>query len=237
MKYLAVLLLALCFGAHAEDSIKARNAAIAASLSRLGPEFEKIDEISKSPIPGMYEVRSGANLVYTNATGKIILQGHIIDVDSRTDLTQARLDEINKIDFSKLPIKDAIKIVRGDGSRKVAVFVDPNCGYCKKFEADLRTVDNLTVYVFLYPILGQDSNDKSRDIWCAADKGKTWLDWMLSNVKPPQATCDVAALGRNLQYGRTAAVNGTPAMFFTDGSRAPGAISAEAINGRLAAIK
>ena len=105
------------------------------------------------------------------------------------------MDKLLAIDFSALPVKDAFTIVRGNGKRKIAVFEDPNCGYCKRFERDLQKVDNVTIYMFLYPILGPDSTDKSRNIWCAKDKGKAWLDWMVRDQAAPAASCDTARAG------------------------------------------
>jgi thiol:disulfide interchange protein DsbC len=119
--------------------------------------------------------------------------------------------------------------VRGNGKRKLAVFEDPNCGYCKRFERDLAKIDNVTVHVFLYPILGGDSPEKSRNIWCAKDKGKAFLDWMLKDVTPPTASCDGAAVARNVELGKKARITGTPTLIFADGTRVPGAIGADRI--------
>jgi len=119
------------------------------------------------------------------------------------------------------------------------VFEDPNCGYCKRFEKDMKTVDNVTVYLFLYPVLGPDSAAKSRDIWCSKDKGKAWGDWMEANAKPATAaaSCDVAALQRNVEFGRKYNITGTPTLIFSDGTRAPGAIPAEQVEKQLTASK
>jgi len=125
--------------------------------------------------------------------------------------------------------------VRGNGKRKLAVFEDPNCGYCKQFERDLKTVDNVTVYLFLYPVLGPDSNVKSRDIWCSKDKAKTWADWMTAGVKPETGSCDTAALQRNIEFGRKYNITGTPTLIFADGTRAPGAIPAAQVEKQLSA--
>ena len=120
----------------------------------------------------------------------------------------------------------------------MAVFVDPNCGYCKRFERDVAGLKNVTVYTFLYPILGPDSTTKSRDIWCAKDPAKAWRDWMIGGTVPPStanAKCDTAALDRNTELGRKHRVQGTPATVFEDGSRSPGAIPADEIDKRLTA--
>ena len=144
--------------------------------------------------------------------------------------------ELLAVDFASLPLKDAIVIKQGTGTRKVAVFVDPNCGYCKRFERDLAGIKDLTVYTFLLPILGPDSTAKSRAIWCAKDGGKAWRAWMLDNVVPDaaKASCDVAGIDRNLEFGRKHKINGTPAVLFEDGTRKPGAIPAEMLERLLA---
>ncbi|MBW3656607.1 MAG: DsbC family protein, partial [Gemmatimonadetes bacterium] len=129
---------------------------------------------------------------------------------------------------------DAFTIVRGNGKRKLAVFEDPNCGYCKRFERDLQKVDNVTIYMFLYPILSQDSTDKSRNIWCAKDRTKAWMDWMVRDQAAPAANCDAAALARNLEFGKKHKITGTPTLIFADGSRVPGAIGAQQVEKLLA---
>ena len=141
------------------------------------------------------------------------------------------------VDFDSLPTKDAFVMVRGNGKRKLAVFEDPNCPYCKKFERDLSKIDNVTVYMYLYPILGPDSTEKSRNIWCAKDKAKAWTDWMLKNEVPTkaEASCDMTPLSRNIEFGKKHKITGTPTLIFTDGSRVPGAIGAADIERMLAA--
>jgi thiol:disulfide interchange protein DsbC len=202
------------------------------------PQFPAIDEVSKSPIPGVYEVRvNGSQIFYTDEQGNYLFQGNLIDVKARKNLTEERVEKLSAVAFDQLPLKDSIKIVRGNGKRKLAVFEDPNCGYCKRFEKDMKTVDNVTVYLFLYPVLGPDSNVKSRDIWCSKDKGKAWGDWMESSTRPATApaSCDVTALQRNVEFGRKYNITGTPTLIFSDGTRTPGAIPAEQVEKQLAA--
>jgi thiol:disulfide interchange protein DsbC len=202
------------------------------------PQFPPIDEVSKAPIPGLYEVRvNGSQIFYTDEQGNYLLQGNLIDVKTRKNLTEERVEKLSAVAFDQLPLKDSIKIVRGNGKRKLAVFEDPNCGYCKRFEKDMKTVDNVTVYLFLYPVLGPDSTVKSRDIWCSKDKGKAWGDWMESSARPVTApgSCDVTALQRNVDFGRKYNITGTPTLIFSDGTRTPGAIPAEQVEKQLAA--
>jgi thiol:disulfide interchange protein DsbC len=191
--------------------------------------------VSKTPMPGLYEVRIGTDLFYTDAKGNYIIQGELIDTQQRKNLTEARVSKLTTVDFASLPVADAFTIVRGNGKRKLAVFEDPNCGYCKRFERDLQAVNDVTVYLFLYPILSPDSVEKSRNIWCAKDKQGAWMDWMVRDKQPAAAQCDSAALQRNLAFGKKHKITGTPTLLFADGSRVPGAVGAEQVEKQLAA--
>ena len=165
-----------------------------------------------------------------------IINGEMMDTKNRRNLTEERMNKLLAIDFSQLPVKDAFTIVRGNGKRKIAVFEDPNCGYCRRFEGDLQKIDNVTVYLYLYPILGPDSIEKSKAIWCGKEKGRVWQDWMVRGVPIPHSEpCDVAALARNTEFGRKHKITGTPTLVFTDGSRVPGAIGAADIEKLLVA--
>ena len=216
----------------------AQEAAIRKNLSERLPNLPKIEEVQKTAIPGIWEVRIGTDLFYTDDQASYLFTGDLIDTRTRANLSKERIDKLTAFDFAKLPFKDAIAIKQGTGARKMAVFVDPNCGYCKRFERDVAALKNVTVYTFLFPILGTDSTTKSRDIWCAKDPVKTWRDWMLNGTVPPSTAgtkCDTAALDRNTELGRKHRVQGTPAAVFEDGSRAPGAIATDELEKRLAA--
>lgn len=215
----------------------ADEAAIRKTLAERLPSLPKIDEINKTPIAGIYEVRYGSELFYTDEHGSYVIQGSIIDTRTRTDLTQARIDKLTAIDFASLPLKDAFLIKQGSGARKLVVFADPNCTYCKHLERDLLTLKDVSIYTFLFPILGPDSNVKSRDIWCAKEPGKTWRSWMVDGVAAPKSIgqCDVAAIERNVKLGQKYKVQGTPAVVFEDGTRSPGAMPAAQIEARIAA--
>jgi thiol:disulfide interchange protein DsbC len=211
------------------------DAAVRKNLAARMPSFPKIDEINVTPVPGLYEVRIGTDLFYSDADGSYIFNGSLMDTKSRRNLTEERQDKLLAVAFDQLPVKDAFTIVRGNGKRKLAVFEDPNCGYCKRFEHDLQKIDNVTVYMFLYPILGPDSLVKSRAHWCAKDKGQAWQDWMLRGEPPKaDATCDLTALDRNVEFGKKHKITGTPTLIFTDGSRVPGAIGTADIEKMLA---
>lgn len=219
----------------------AQEAAIRKALAERLPNLPKIDEITRSPVPGVWEVRyGGAEIIYSDDKGDhIFANGSLIETKTRSDLTQARIEKLLAIDFDKLPLKDAMVIRQGSGARKMAVFVDPNCGYCKRFERDLVGIKDVTIYTFLMPILGADSTAKSRDIACASDPAKIWRAWMIDGVVPPKtaagAKCDTGAIERNVAFGQSQRINGTPAVFFADGTRRPGAISGETVERLLTA--
>jgi len=232
-------LLALCCAAAllVGTAAWAQDAVIRKNLAERLPQFPKIDEISKTPIPGLFEVRIGNEILYSDEQGNYLIQGNLIDTKTRADLTEARLSKLSAIDFASLPLKDAVVIKQGNGTRRMAVFGDPNCGYCKRFERDLANLQDVTIYTFLYPILGPDSSAKSKDIWCAKDSAKTWRAWMVDGVTPPKSmgSCDTAALERNVELGKKHRVQGTPAVVFEDGTRVPGAIPPERLEKTLAA--
>jgi thiol:disulfide interchange protein DsbC len=216
----------------------AQEAAIRKNLAERLPNLPKIDEVSQTPVKGIYEVRfNHSDILYTDAKGDFILQGALIDTKGRLNLTEERQNKLSAVSFDELPLKDAFTIVKGNGKRKMVVFEDPNCGYCKRFERDLDKIDNVTVHVLLYPILSADSGEKSRNIWCAKDKGKTFTDWMVNDVTPPEVKCDASAVARNFEYGKKIRVTGTPTIFFADGTRVPGAIDAARIEKFLTEAK
>jgi thiol:disulfide interchange protein DsbC len=229
---LLALLAALSLSAFAQEATIRKN------LAERLPKLPAIDEITKTPMPGLYEVRiNHSDIFYTDEKGDFLIQGSLIDTKAQQDLTEQRVEKLTAIAFKDLPLKDAFTIVRGNGKRKMAVFEDPNCGYCKRFERDLVKIDNVTVHVFLYPILSADSGEKSRNIWCAKDKGKAFLDWMVKDITPPDAKCDAAAVARNFEFGKKARITGTPTIIFADGSRVPGAIGADRVEKLLAEAK
>jgi thiol:disulfide interchange protein DsbC len=211
----------------ATGSSWAQEAAIRKALAERVPNLGKIDEVRLSPVAGLYEVRfGGANIVYTDARGEFIIEGSMIETRTMANLTEQRIDKLTAIDFASLPLQDALVFKQGMGLRKMAVFVDPNCGYCKRFERDLTALKDVTIYAFIMPILGPESSAKARDIWCSKDAAKVWRSWMIDSVPPTKSsgTCDSAALERNIEFGRKYRIQGTPAVFFEDGTRKPGAI-------------
>ena len=216
----------------------ADEAAIRKSFAERLPDFPKIDEVTKTAIPGIYELRIGTDILYTDEQGQHLIEGQLIDTRTRANLTDARVAKLTAIDFKNIPLKDALVWKQGTGARKMVVFSDPNCGYCKKFERDLLAVKDVTVYTFLYPILGADSTEKSKAIWCAKDSTKAYRDWMLKGTPATDsAQCDTSVLQRNVAFGRKHRINGTPGIVFEDGKHVPGAIGAEQIEKQLIASK
>ena len=229
-------LLALAAGLLIAGSVLAQEAVIRKNLSERLPNI-KIDEVSKTVIPGLYEIRIGTDVLYSDEQGNHVIQGQIIDTRTRANLTEERIEKLTAIDFSALPMKDAMVVKQGTGARKLVVFADPNCGYCKRFERDLLTLKDVTIYTFLLPILGPDSTVKSRDIWCSKDAARTWRAWMVDGVSPPKnvGSCDAGALDRNVALSQKYRVRATPELVFENGVRKPGALPAAQVEQLLVA--
>jgi thiol:disulfide interchange protein DsbC len=235
----AIAALSFVLGALVAHAAFAQEAVIRKNIAERLPDFPKIDEVSKTPIPGIYEIRLGTDVFYTDEQGNHLFEGQLIETKTRQNLTQVRIDKLTQIDVAALPLKDAIVWKQGSGARRIVVFADPNCGYCKRFERDLNAVKDVTVYTFLYPILGGDSPEKARDIWCAKDNTKAWRDWMLQGTVAPRVMgkCDSTALERNAALGHKHKINGTPAIVFEDGKRVAGAMNAEQVEKQLLASR
>jgi len=219
---MAGLLAGACLSAGAQEATIRKN------LAERLPDMPAIEEVSKTPFPGLWEVRvSGNRLFYTDDSGSFVMLGQVIDTKSRTNVTEERLEKLNAVAFKDLPFKDSFKLVKGKGTRQVAVFEDPNCGYCKKLHQELTKIDDVTVHVFLIPVLGPDSLEKSRRIWCAKDRAKTYSAWMLNQQPPEAAQCDTAAIERNGRLAARHGINGTPTLIFTNDQRVPGYVPAD----------
>jgi len=194
----------------------------------------KVSSVTKTPYLGLYEVYADGQIIYTDDKVSALMIGTLIDGKTMKNVTDERMQKLTAIKFTDLPLELAVKQVRGDGKRVFATFEDPNCGYCKKLAKDLVKLDNVTIYTFLYPILSPDSLEKSKQIWCSADKAKTWTDWMVNGTAPSgKGDCDTSAVQKTLEAGRKLAINGTPTIFFTDGERIPGAVPVARIEQKL----
>jgi len=220
------------FGAGASE------ATVKAALIKKYPEIP-VESVTKTPVPGIYEAFANGQMIYTdeNAT-YLFVNANLIDTEKKTNLTEERMSKLTAIRFDQLPLNLAVKKVKGKGTRKLAYFGDPNCGYCKKFEQDLTSINDVTIYVFLYPVLGPDSLEKAKSIWCSKDKIKAWDDQLVKGIAPTAAgTCDTSAIDKTLAFGKQKNITGSPTLFFVDGQRVPGAIPGEMIEQRLAAAK
>lgn len=203
---------------------------------KVGPNT-KIKGISPSPIPGIYEVLVGNEIFYTDANSKYLIQGEIIEIASGKNITEQKQADLNRIKWSELNPSNALKVVRGNGSRQLAVFSDPNCGYCKRLDKSLQQLDNVTIYTYLIPILSPDSAQKSKQIWCSADPQKTYIDWMINGITPSGKSDCTTPLDKNMAFAKTYGITGTPTLFFTDGSRFPGAVQIADIEKKFSSLK
>lgn len=203
---------------------QANEATIRANLPQRLPTLPPIEEVRATPMPGLFEVRiNQSEILYTDAQGNFLIQGALFDTRTRVNLTEQRTDQLSGLAFDSLPIKDAVVTVRGNGQQRLAVFSDPNCGFCKRLERDLAKLNNVTIYTFLVGMLGADSDTKSRHIWCAKDKSATYDNWMLRGTTPPAANCDSTAIDRNMAFAAKHRITGTPTSFTADGTRIVGA--------------
>ena len=232
----ASALIALCVSgvaAAANDNLDAVRNAAQRALGRQAT----VKSVATTPIAGLYEINLGSEVIYSDASGRYMLVGELQDTKTGDNLTAQRHDQLNRIRFADLPLDQAVVTRRGNGQRKLAVFSDPNCGYCKRLEQALQKIDNVTVYTFLVPILSADSRAKVGQIWCSADSSKTYLDWMLHAQTPVgKGPCTTPA-ERNVALAQKFGISGTPVIFFADGSRIPGAVNEQQIENRLAALR
>jgi thiol:disulfide interchange protein DsbC len=210
------------------DTAAASPDAVAAIRKTLESRFAgtKVIDVQPSPVQGLYEVFLGDRIVYADASGDHVLVGDLIDTRTQADLTQARMEQRGAIDYKALPFDKAIKIVKGNGSRQLAVFEDPDCPFCRRLEQELATLNDTTVYVFLFPIdsLHPQASLHSRQIWCAPDRAQAWTQWLLQRKPLPAATCKGDPISELARLGERLYIDGTPTLFFPSGKRVGGAI-------------
>ncbi len=228
-KIIALLLFSFTTLAHAGE------AEIRKSFAAKFPDMEKLDHVVKTPYAGLYEIIVNGQIMYIDEQGLYLFDGRVVDLATRTDLTEKQSQKLFAIDFDKLPLNLAIKKVKGNGKRKMAYFTDPNCGYCKKLEKELSKVTDVTLYLFLYPIF-QGSNVMVNNILCAKNPVKAWDELMQNGNPAPAASCktnteQVLALGKKLR------VNGTPNLIFANGVQTPGYLPSEELEKHLNEVK
>lgn len=213
-------LVALATAAQASEE------AIRKAMADMFGDRATVEGVQKIGILGLYEVRvgteEGIRIVYTDERADHIFVGNIFDNRTQTDLTEARMRKLNAIRFADLPLAQAFKLVRGKGTRQLAYFSDPRCPYCKKFDQEIVKMDDVTVHVFLFPIIAPDSPQLSRAVWCSPDRAKAWLDLMLNNVVPTASGNCPNPIDQNLVLGKKLRVNGTPTLILADGQRMSG---------------
>lgn len=215
----------------------AQEAEIRKALAARLPPSVVVDAVTPSPIEGLYEVRSGTSVFYADRHGDYVVRGEMLDTRTHMNLTEARIAKLSNLAFASLPVQDAVVSTHGRGTRKLAVFADPECPYCKQLEAALRGREDVTVYTFLMPILGPGSVDKAKDIWCAEDRSAAWDAWMREGKLPAaRPDCDTSALDRNLSLRDKHSIRGTPTLVFENGTRTSGAMSALQLESELARI-
>lgn len=204
----------------------ADEASVKKAVESAYPKF-KVDKVTKTPYAGLYEVFMAGQIIYTDEKLTfLIAEGRLVDPKTKKDITGERLEELTRIDFNSLPLDQAIKVVKGNGSRKLVVFSDVDCPYCKRLERnELANITDVTVYTFLYPIeqLHPDAANKSKLIWCANNRVKAWEDWILRDQLPSSTgNCEVP-LEKVGQLAKKAGVSSTPTLIFADGKRMLGA--------------
>lgn len=229
---LAFILLLCTQLAHAQAELQLKT-----ELQKKLGSNAKVKSVSPAPVAGLYEVLVGNDVFYTDSTGKYLIQGEIIELATGKNITEQRQADLNRIKWADLSPTNAIKTVRGNGNRQLAVFSDPNCGYCKRLEKSLQQLDNVTIYTYLIPILSPDSAQKSKQIWCSADPYKSYIDWMINSVTPSGKSDCITPLDKNMAFAKSYGITGTPTLFFTDGSRFPGAVQITDIEKKFSSLK
>ncbi len=227
-------LIVACLTASIATAAPSPEALIRANLEKAG---QTIEAVKPSPIPGLYTVTATQGVLYVDAAGKYVLQGQLYDMQTRENLTEAhQVASLPKVDWRTLDLRDAIKTVKGNGKRKLVVFSDPDCPYCRMLEEkSLAKVNDVTIYTFLYPLasLHPEAARKARQIWCAPDRAKAWDDWMLRNKLPSNDGNCQTPIDRNITVAQRLRINGTPGLIFSDGTQLPGARQPEVIEQRL----
>lgn len=196
-----------------------------------------IASVQKTPYSGLFEVYLDGQLVYIDAKAQYVFTGDVIDLKNRTNVTQARLNQLQAVKWDALPLNNALKTVKGNGSRKLVVFSDVDCPYCRKFEAELEKVDNITVYTFLYPIEGLHPKavQTSKQIWCAPDRNEAWDRYITRGTIPKNDGNCANPVEATVALGNKLKVSGTPTIIFANGQRVPGMVPAAQLEKLLAA--
>ena len=242
MQWMLAVCAALVVGAVSTPALAQAKGASGAVEEQIRTRMQELlgnrpDSVTRTPY-GVFEVVVGTDVYYTDQATSYVMIGRLIDAKTRQDVTQARRDELMKVDYAKLPLDQAVRLRVGKGTRQFVTFEDPNCPYCRKLHTDIQGMKDVTVYVFLYPILSPESFEKAKNIWCSKDRAAAWNAAMIEGKAPAAAAADCKhPLQQNLQLGQRLGVNGTPTLIFQDGRRMPGASSTDEIEKRLVPVK
>ena len=230
----AALVSALAFPVFAQDD---KTASVVERFKTMYPNTA-FKEVRKTQVEGLYEVVMGDNIAYTDESGRYFIFGHLFDMQKQVDLTAQRKIDSRKVEFPAQHLNQAIKTVKGDGSRVLAVFSDPDCPYCKSLEGELARLDNVTIYTFMYPLesLHPEAKAKAVSVWCSPNKAKAWSELMLSGQVPKLTACD-NPVSDNLVLGSKLGVVGTPTLIAADGRVLPGSAAVAKIERWLDAGK
>lgn len=229
LRFLLAVLLLAALDVHADEAQIRR--VVEAQI-----DGAKVEGIEPAPL-GLYEVRvrtsRGVQVVYTDAAAKHIFIGRIYDTQAERDITSERLKKLNAVKFDQLPLEQAVKIQRGDGKRVFAMFSDPHCPYCRQFEQTLQKMDDITLYVFMFPVIRPDLADHSKAVWCSADRSKAWVDLALNGKVPAAKPSCANPVEKNVELGQRLGVSATPTLIFANGERVSGLLQLADLNDQL----
>ena len=230
-KLTGILLAALLAGSAWADEASLRK-----TIETAYPKMH-VQSVAKTPYAGLYEVFLDGQIIYTDEKFSfLIAEGRLVDPRNKRDITSERLEELTRVDFSALPLNQAVKVVKGNGSRKLAVFSDPDCPFCKRLEQnELSGITDVTIYTFLFPLeqLHPDAGNKSKAIWCAPNRAQAWENWILRGQLAQGSTSCETPLAKNAALGKKIAITSTPTLIFSDGRRMLGAYPAQEIEKAL----
>jgi thiol:disulfide interchange protein DsbC len=224
-----LLIVALSLAASAAQDDKAAIAATIQETFEKRFSDQKVLHVVPAAIDGLYEIFTGTEVLYSDRTGDYLVNGSLIETRTKKNLTSGRVDELNRIEFATLPFDRAIKITHGNGKRQLAIFSDPDCPYCRRLEKELASLEDVTIYTFLFPLasIHPKAAAKSEAIWCAPDRAAAWLQWMVEGKEPESRTCESNPTSQLVELGKKLHITGTPTMYFSDGRRQTGGMRAK----------
>ena len=200
---------------------------VKSNLSKQHPKLN-IENIQATDMKGIYSGSMDGQVVYLGEDAQHILVGSMYRLSDQKNLTQDLVLKQNSIDWKKLPLQDAVKSVRGNGKRQIAIFSDPNCPYCKQLETELNKLNDVTIYTFIYPIKNQ-SIAVSKQVFCEKAPALAWSNLISKGIQPSSKKACANPVDRNLSLGKSLGLNGTPAIIFSNGFKVMGSHPAQEI--------